>query len=52
MAILRKVTTQVHYLKPIPYEEYKDLRKNELCDLVKERIQNKLDEVLKKRLEK
>ena len=32
--------------------EYKDLRKNELCDLVKERIQNKLDEVLKKRLEK
>lgn len=24
---LRKVTTQVHYLKPIPYEEYKDLRK-------------------------
>ena len=49
---LRKVTTQVHYLKPIPYEEYKDLRKNELCDLVKERIQNKLDEVLKKRLEK
>ncbi len=41
-------TTQVHFLKPIPYSEYKDMRKNEICDLVKTRIQEKLDEVLKK----
>lgn len=44
---LKRVTTQVHYLEPIYYEEYKDMKKNELCDLVKARIQAKLDEVLK-----
>jgi 1-acyl-sn-glycerol-3-phosphate acyltransferase len=41
-------TTQVHFLKPIPYSEYKDMRKNEICDLVKSKIQEKLDEVLGK----
>lgn len=45
---LKRVTTQVHYLKPIYYYEYKDLKKNEICDLVKTRIQEKLDEVLGK----
>lgn len=46
---LRKVTTQVHYLKPIMYEEYKDMKKNELCELVKTRIEEKLTEVLSAR---
>jgi 1-acyl-sn-glycerol-3-phosphate acyltransferase len=32
------VTVQMHYLKPIPYEEYKDLKTTELADLVKSRI--------------
>jgi len=32
------VTVQLHYLKPIPYEEYKDLKTTELADLVKSRI--------------
>lgn len=40
------VTTQVHYLKPIEYEEYKSLRTIEIAQLVKSRIQEKLDEVL------
>ncbi len=40
------VTTQVHYLKPIYYEEYKDLKTIEIAELVKARIQEKLDEVL------
>lgn len=48
---LKRVTTQVHFLEPIPYEEYKDMKRNELCDLVKERIQAKLDEVLNARKE-
>lgn len=49
---LKRVTTEVHYLKPITYEEYKDMNKNELCALVKERIQEKLDERLKMREKK
>ena len=32
------VTVQIHYLPPIPYEEYKDLKTTELAALVKERI--------------
>lgn len=40
------VKTQVHYLKPIFYEEYKDMRTIELADLVKQRIQEKIDEVI------
>lgn len=40
------VRTQVHYLAPIFYEEYKNLRTVEIADLVKSRIQEKLDEIL------
>ncbi len=32
------VTVQLHYLKPISYEEYKDLKTVELAELVKSRI--------------
>ena len=32
------VTVQIHYLKPIPYEEYKDLKTPDLAALVKGRI--------------
>ena len=38
------VTMQLHYLKPIPYEEYKDLKPAELAALVKERIAEKIRE--------
>ena len=38
------VTVQLHYLAPIPYEEYKDLKPAQLADLVKERIQSCIDE--------
>ena len=44
---LKKITTQVHYLKPILYDEYGGLKTHEIADLVKVRIQEKLDEVLK-----
>ena len=46
---LKPCVTQIHYLKPIEYDEYKDLNKTKLSELVKERIQEKLDELLKER---
>ncbi|MBQ8637869.1 MAG: 1-acyl-sn-glycerol-3-phosphate acyltransferase [Lachnospiraceae bacterium] len=44
---LGPVTTQVHYLKPILYEEYRGMRTQELAAMVRERIQEKIDEVTK-----
>ncbi len=44
---LETVTVQVHYLKPIPYEEYKDMKTNEIAVMVKERIQQKINEETK-----
>ena len=43
---LGPVTTQVHYLKPILFEEYGTLKTKEIADLVRERIQEKINEVL------
>ena len=37
------VTVQLHYLKPIVYEEYKDLKTVEIAALVKARIQEVID---------
>jgi len=39
----KPVTVQLHYLQPIEYEEYKDLKAAELADLVKSRIQACID---------
>jgi 1-acyl-sn-glycerol-3-phosphate acyltransferase len=39
----KPVTVQMHYLKPIPYEEYKDMKTVEVAELVKSRIQEVLD---------
>jgi 1-acyl-sn-glycerol-3-phosphate acyltransferase len=35
---LRQVDTQIHYLEPISYEEYRDLSTGELANLCRERI--------------
>lgn len=40
-----KVRTQIHYLEPIPYEEYSSLKKKEIADLIKSRISAKLEEL-------
>ena len=40
-----KVKTQVHYLTPIYYDEYKGMKKPEICELVKSRIAAKLEEI-------
>lgn len=41
---LRKVKVQVHFLEPIYYEEYKDLKSSEISDIVKSRIECKIKE--------
>lgn len=38
------VTVQVHFMEPILYEEYKDMKTNEIAEMVKERIQNKIND--------
>lgn len=44
---LGEVRTQVHFLEPIPYEEFKDMKTAEIAEMVKERIRQKLDEIMK-----
>ena len=39
----KPLTAQVHFLKPICYEEYKDLKTPDLAALVKSRIQETID---------
>lgn len=39
----KPITAQLHYLKPIEYEEYKDMKPAELAELVKARIQECID---------
>ena len=39
----KPVSAQIHYLKPIAYEEYKDLKSAEVAALVKSRIQEVID---------
>ncbi len=40
---LRKVHTKVIYLPPITYEEYSHLKMSEICELVKQKIQEEID---------
>ncbi len=42
----KPVSMQLHYLKPIPYEEYGGLKPAEVAALVKARIQVKIDECI------
>ncbi|MBQ8164247.1 MAG: 1-acyl-sn-glycerol-3-phosphate acyltransferase [Clostridia bacterium] len=41
---LKKVTTEVHFLDAIPFEDYKDMRPADICNLVKNKIQDAMDE--------
>ena len=40
---IQHVTVQVHFLKPVLYEEYKNMKTTELAALVQERIQKTID---------
>lgn len=44
---LRRVTTQVHYLSPIEYDEYKDMTTEEIAAMVRGLIEEKVQEQLK-----
>lgn len=43
--IFGRVKTKVYYLNPIPYDEYKNMNRKAVCQMVKDRIQTKLDEL-------
>ena len=40
---IKPVKVQIHYLKPIPYEEYKDLNTKDLAEMVHSRIKEVVD---------
>ena len=42
---LGSVKTQVHCLPPLYYEDYKDLKTNQIAEVVKERIEQKMNEI-------
>lgn len=41
------VKTQVHFLESIPYDDFKEMKTGEIAQMVHDRIQKKLDEILK-----
>ncbi|MCR5398263.1 MAG: 1-acyl-sn-glycerol-3-phosphate acyltransferase [Lachnospiraceae bacterium] len=41
----RKVTTQVYFMEPIYYEDYEKMSTKEISDMVKQRIEAKLEEL-------
>jgi 1-acyl-sn-glycerol-3-phosphate acyltransferase len=45
---IRKLTVQLHYLEPLYYEDYKDMKSTEIAELVALRIQNTIKEFDKK----
>ena len=47
---LKKVSCTVSFLKPIEYEEYKDLTKPEIAELIKLKIQKELDRIKSEQL--
>lgn len=46
---LRKVRTQVHFLEPLLYDDYKDLNTQEIALLVKDLITNTIDQYIPQR---
>lgn len=41
---IKPVTVQVHFLEPMYYEDYKDMKTTEIAELVKDKIQDKINE--------
>lgn len=46
----KPVAVEIHYLPPIYYDEYKDMKTGELADFVRSRIQEKITEVVEEKL--
>lgn len=49
---LRRVTTQVYFMDPINYEDYKDMTTQEISVMVKELIENKLQDLEQIRIDR
>lgn len=49
---ISEVTVQVHFLKPMYYEEYKDMKTTEIAEIVHDRIQKTIDENCQERKKK
>lgn len=47
---MRRIHPEVHFLKPITYEEYKNLEVSELTDLIKNDMQYKLDAIKEEKI--
>ena len=45
---IEPVTVQVHFLEPMYYEEYKDMKTTEIAEVVKNRIQETINKNIKK----
>ena len=45
----KPVSVEIHYLKPIPYEEYGQMKPAEVAQLVKDRIGEKIAQCLEER---
>ena len=45
MDVFRPVTTQVHFLEPIYYEEYGHMKKKEISDMVQGLIQQRINDI-------
>ncbi len=43
------INTEVHFLDPIPYEEFKNMKTPEIAKMVRNRIEAKINEVLEER---
>jgi 1-acyl-sn-glycerol-3-phosphate acyltransferase len=43
---IKRLTVQIHYLKPLYYEDYKDMKSTEIADLVAATIQKKINSTL------
>ncbi len=41
---IKRLTVQIHYLKPLYYEEYKDMKSTEIAELVASRIEQTIQE--------
>ena len=46
---IKKTVVQVHFLEPIYYEEYKDMKSKEIAKMVEERIKTKIAQCEKKK---
>lgn len=44
---IRKLTVQIHYLKPLYYDDYKGMKSTEISELVSSTIQQTINEIVK-----